>query len=89
MTDHSPNPKKLHTNDSSEDEEFYNYEQKLREFHTKSPRKTLNGHTEDFTHPATKLLNKDFELRYQKKDGGEDSEGDEESDQDSPSLVPQ
>lgn len=67
----------MHTNSPSEDSEFYNYEQKLRQFHTESPQKALDGKNQEFTHPAVELLRKEFKLKIEKKaEGGEDSEED-------------
>jgi len=88
VTDHSAKPKRLHTNSPSEDTEFYNYEQKLKEFHADSPEKTLDEKSGEFTHPAVKLLRKEFKLRNElKAEGGEDSEDDDEEEPES--LIPQ
>ena len=77
VTDHSPKPKRLHTNSEAEDEDFYAYEQKLKDFHTSSPHALLKKDQEDFEHPAKKLIEKEFQLRM--ADEGEDSEeGDED-----------
>lgn len=57
VTDHSPNPKKLHTNSEEEDLDFFNYEQKLREFHSDS-QKVLHGEKKTFSHLAYESLMK-------------------------------
>lgn len=51
VTDHSPRPRKLHTNSQGEDMDFYNYEQKLREFHSDAPEKAYSGDVSEWQHP--------------------------------------
>jgi hypothetical protein len=57
VTDHAPNPKKLHTNSEEEDLDFFNYEQKLKEFHADS-QKMQYGEKKAFKHPAYESLMK-------------------------------
>lgn len=53
ITDHKPSSKRLHTNSESEDQDFFNYEQKLREFHKNSPKLVARERTE-WEHPFIK-----------------------------------
>ena len=57
MTDHSPNPRKLHTNSEEEDLDFFNYEQKVKEFHAETP-KVMHTEKKEFVHPAYASLMK-------------------------------
>ena len=58
VTDHSPNPKRLHTNSLKEDIDFFNYEQKLREFHADSAEKVLLDSQQEWKHPMVELKEK-------------------------------
>jgi hypothetical protein len=55
VTDHSPRPKRLHTNNEQEDLDFFNYEQKLKQFHAGSAQKVLTNDEKDWEHPMRKL----------------------------------
>ena len=74
VTDHSPRPKRLHTNNSDEDLDFFNYDQKLKEFHSDSPT-VLNASSEKFVHPIIKIYDKAAYLAGEKYEQGEDEEG--------------
>lgn len=76
VTDRTPNPKKLHTNNSEEDVDFFNYEQKLKEFHSGSPTNLIESKSK-FTHPMNEIFNKDFKLAAEKLEG-EDQDEEEE-----------
>jgi hypothetical protein len=86
VTDHSPNPKKLHTNSLEEDIDFFNYEQKLKEFHTNSPTQAMADGEKMWKHPMVELREKTIlkanALLAEKAetDGDEEGEGEEEVD---------
>ena len=77
VTDHAPNPKKLHTNNTSEDIDFFNYEQKLKAFHSDSPTHIISE-GEKFTHPMSEIIENQKDLIAQKLEG-EDQDDEEEA----------
>lgn len=78
ITDHSPNPKRLHTNSVEEDADFFNYDQKVKEFHASSATSLKERSDNDFTHPGEKIIKKEFEAMVKAQEEGEDSEDDED-----------
>lgn len=55
VTDRTPRPKRLHTNNEEEDRDFYNYEQKLKEFHSDTTTKATHRQLRIDEHPFDRL----------------------------------
>lgn len=81
VTDHSPNPKRLHTNNIKEDIDFFNYEQKLKEFHADSAEQVLLESHQEWKHPMVQLREKAIlkaNAKLAEKAETDDDEEDEE-----------
>lgn len=88
LTDRTPQPKRLHTNNSEEDADFFNYEQKLREFHQESPQ-ALFTEKDKFVPPTIKLFEKAHKTLVEKIEGGEYEEPEEEEEEIEAGVIPE